>query len=235
MSEELLLDSRSSSDQISRRQSGRLALGSASASALQEGAGLRVGYCRLRRIADIALVLLVSPAALAIVAVCAIAVVLLMGRPVLFIQDRVGRNGRKFRMLKLRTMGVSPVAKSIATATNDPRITPLGKILRRLHLDELPQLWNILVGEMSFIGPRPEQPDLVAYYHSVIPHYDLRHLVTPGLTGWAQVCFGYAADVQETRTKLEYDLYYVHSFGLGLDLLIAARTILIYSNPLYVR
>ena len=138
-------------------------------------------------------------------------------------------------MLKLRTMGVSPVVKSIATATDDPRITPLGKILRRLHFDELPQLWNILVGEMSFIGPRPEQPDLVAYYHSVIPHYDLRHSVTPGLTGWAQVCFGYAADVQETKTKLEYDLYYVHNFGLGLDLLIVVRTILIYSNPLYVR
>lgn len=235
MSTELSLEPLNSSDPLPRGELHRLVLGNASASYLQQQVVLRARYSWTRRIADVAMVLLVSPAALVILAVSAIAVVIFMGSPVLFVQDRIGRNGRKFRMLKLRTMTVTPVVKSIATAPNDSRITPLGAFFRRFHLDELPQLWNILVGDMSFIGPRPEQPDLVAHYRALIPHYDLRHLVTPGLTGWAQVCFGYAADVHETRTKLEYDLYYVQNFGLGLDLRVVARTILVYANPVYVR
>lgn len=235
ISRELLLDRLGSSQRISRGEIQRVFLGNANVGALRQSAGSRARYCGMRRIAEIAVVILASPAALAILAVCAIAIALLMGGPVFFAQDRIGRSGRKFRMLKLRTMTVSSAAESTATATNDPRITPLGAFFRRFHFDELPQLWNILVGDMSFIGPRPEQPDLVAYYSLLIPHYGLRHLVTPGLTGWAQVCFGYAANVQETRIKLEYDLYYVQNFGLGLDLRVVARTILIYSNSLYVR
>jgi lipopolysaccharide/colanic/teichoic acid biosynthesis glycosyltransferase len=224
-----------SADRIFRPESQRLIPEGASLGALRQSADSRAFYRGLKRLADVALVLLAAPAALAILAVCAIAILLLMGRPILFVQDRVGRNGQKFRMLKLRTMGISHGPKSTATAVNDPRITPLGGILRRFHFDELPQLWNILVGDMSFVGPRPEQPHLVAHYRSVLPHYDLRHSVTPGLTGWAQVCYGYAADVEETRAKLAYDLYYVRHFGLSLDVIIIARTILIYSNPLYVR
>ena len=235
ISRELSVDPLSSADHLFRDDTQRLILGSASAGVLQQIVGSRARYSGARRLADVALVLFASPATLVILALCAIAIVLLMGKPVLFVQDRIGRNGRKFRMLKLRTMTVSPVVESTATAPNDSRITPLGAFFRRFHLDELPQLWNILVGDMSFIGPRPEQPDLVAHYRSVIPHYDLRHLVTPGLTGWAQVCFGYAADVHETRTKLEYDLYYVQNFGLGLDLRVVAHTILVYANPVYVR
>lgn len=235
MSRELSLERLSSSDRISRVKPQRLILGNESVGLLQQCIGSRVVYLRIRRVTDLFMVIVISPAAIVILAICAVVIALLMGRPILFVQDRIGRNGRKFRMLKLRTMAVSCVAERTATATNDPRITPLGTFLRRFHLDELPQLWNIFTGDMSFIGPRPEQPDLVAHYRLLIPHYDLRHLVTPGLTGWAQVCFGYAADVQETRTKLEYDLYYVQNFGLGLDLRVVARTILVYANPVYVR
>jgi len=232
---ELLLERLSPSNGISRGESRRVTLESANAVALQkrsESIGL---YCKLRRAAEVVVVLLACPAALVILAACAIAIVILMGRPVLFVQERIGLNGRKFSMLKLRSMSTSTTTGSNATAANDPRITPLGAFLRRFHFDELPQLWNILTGDMSFIGPRPEQPELVAYYRSVIPHYDLRHLVSPGLTGWSQVYFGYAANVHETRTKLEYDLYYITNFGLRLDLQIIARTIWIYANPAYVR
>ena len=231
---EPFLDRSDSSAVLSQGQSQRIALESASG-ALPGDTVLTAAYRSVRRLVEVVLVALIAPAAIVILAVCAAAILLLMGRPVLFVQDRVGRDGKVFRMLKLRTMVDSPSSGSVATAENDPRITPLGGFLRRFHFDELPQLWNILVGDMSFIGPRPEQPKLVAYYRSQIPHYDLRHVVTPGLTGWSQVYFGYAANLQETRTKLEYDLYFIQNFGFILDIRILFRTIWVYANPLYVR
>jgi lipopolysaccharide/colanic/teichoic acid biosynthesis glycosyltransferase len=192
-------------------------------------------YSRVKRAVDIATVVLAGPAALVVVMICAALILLLMGRPIFFVQNRVGRNGRVFRMYKLRSMQLRPAAESIATAKNDPRITPLGKFLRRSHLDEVPQLWNVLKGDMTLIGPRPEQPELVARYAELIPHYELRHLVTPGLSGWAQVYYGYAADVEETRNKLEHDLFYVQHYGPAIDLRTLIRTIVVYSNPMYVR
>jgi len=201
----------------------------------EDGACSARVYSGIKRAIDILAVLAAAPAVLMVVALCALLIAITTGRPVFFIQNRVGLNGRVFRMLKLRTMGLHRVEDPIATAKSDPRITPLGKLLRRSHLDELPQLWNVLWGDMSLIGPRPEQPELVAKYRAIIPHYDMRHLVRPGLSGWSQVCFGYAADVHETREKLEYDLFYVQHFGPALDLRIVALTLLIYSNPKYVR
>jgi lipopolysaccharide/colanic/teichoic acid biosynthesis glycosyltransferase len=108
---------------------------------------------------------------------------------------------------------------------NDSRVTPLGKFMRRTRLDEIPQLWNVLRGEMGFVGPRPERPEFVQWLTREIPFYELRHIVRPGLTGWAQVRYQYGASLEETKRKLEYDLYYIKHVSLGLYLLIIFETI----------
>lgn len=193
-------------------------------------------YALAKRLIDIAAVLILAPIALLVLAVASLAILVSMGRPILFVQDRVGLHGKVFRIYKLRTMRVNDKsAPQIATARNDNRITPLGKLLRRCHIDELPQLWNILKGDMSLIGPRPEQPALVKEYSACISHYDLRHLVRPGISGWAQVRYAYASTVDETRKKLEYDLYYIQQFGPALDLHIAALTLAVLFNKEHVR
>jgi lipopolysaccharide/colanic/teichoic acid biosynthesis glycosyltransferase len=148
-----------------------------------------------------------------------------MGRPVFFRQARVGLGGRPFMILKLRTMRPCDSDGQIATAIGDRRITPVGRWLRRLHIDELPQLWNVLVGEMSLIGPRPEQPALAEAYAREDPAFASRALMRPGITGWAQVRAGYAADLAETRVKLAHDLYYLKNCSFGLDVEICARTV----------
>ena len=128
-------------------------------------------------------------------------------------------------MYKLRTMRAPrPEDGEIATNKNDVRITYFGALLRRFRIDELPQLWNILIGDMSLIGPRPEQPGLTKQYIDAMPAFAYRHLVRPGITGWAQVRAGYAANLEETRVKLAYDLFYVKNFSLILDLQIILRT-----------
>ena len=194
-----------------------------------------VRYTAVKRAIDLLFVALAAPIAIVLIAICGLLILLLMGRPVFFIQNRIGKGGRIFRMYKLRTMQQGPSGAVMATAKNDPRITPLGRFLRVSHLDEMPQLWNIAKGDMSFIGPRPEQPELVEAYRATLPGYDLRHTVVPGLTGWAQVYYGYAADVEETRIKLEHDLHYVSNFGPEIDLKILVRTIGVYLNRNYVR
>jgi lipopolysaccharide/colanic/teichoic acid biosynthesis glycosyltransferase len=221
---------------LASTRSRRLPLGQVDEASLRQSADARPVYTGVKRAVDIAVVLLACPAVFLTVLLCALLIAAAMGRPIFFVQNRVGRDGRIFRIFKLRTMQLSSAAKErTATVKNDPRITPVGQFLRRSHLDELPQLWNILMGHMTLIGPRPEQPELVAHYREHIPHYDLRHLVTPGLSGWAQVYYGYAADVHETRHKLEHDLFYVQQFGPAMDLRIMARTVVIYSNPKFVR
>jgi lipopolysaccharide/colanic/teichoic acid biosynthesis glycosyltransferase len=134
-------------------------------------------------------------------------------------------------MLKLRTMTVGAEKQGAQWAkTDDPRITRVGKYLRRFRVDELPQLINVLRGEMELVGPRPERPEFVALLRRQIPFYDLRHVVPPGITGWAQVCYPYAASVEEAREKLQYDLYYVRHASVFFDLfimLLTARTILL--------
>jgi lipopolysaccharide/colanic/teichoic acid biosynthesis glycosyltransferase len=121
------------------------------------------------------------------------------------------------------------------TAVNDSRITSFGRFLRRSHLDELPQLWNVLIGDMSLIGPRPEQAFLVSQYGQALENYELRHIVRPGLSGLAQVYYGYASNLSETSEKLKFDLFYVQNIGLRMDLQILVRTLLVFMNPRYVR
>ena len=108
---------------------------------------------------------------------------------------------------------------------NDPRVTSIGRFMRKTRLDEVPQLWNVLKGDMGFVGPRPERPEFIPMLTEQLPFYNLRHLIRPGLTGWAQVRYGYGATLAETKEKLEYDLYYIKHMSLGLDLLIMFETI----------
>jgi sugar transferase (PEP-CTERM system associated) len=156
----------------------------------------------------------------------ALAVRLSSPGPVLFCQTRVGRGGRPFVLRKFRTMRKDAEANgAVWASSNDPRITPLGRFLRKTRLDEIPQLWNVLRGDMSFVGPRPERPEFVDWLRKEIPYYDLRHMIRPGITGWAQVRYKYGASLEETRRKLEYDLYYVKHLSIGLDLLILFETV----------
>ena len=192
-------------------------------------------YSKIKRCLDIVIVLLAAPAVFLVVLGAAAAILLVEGGPVFFVQERVGRGGRIFKILKLRSMRVQSGCGQTATQRNDPRVTPLGRFLRQSHIDELPQLWNILVGDMTLVGPRPEQPALVEQYREKLPNYDLRHMVLPGLSGWAQVNAGYAADLAETARKLEYDLEYVSRYGPAMDLLVILRTVRVFLDPRYVR
>jgi lipopolysaccharide/colanic/teichoic acid biosynthesis glycosyltransferase len=146
--------------------------------------------------------------------------------PILFGQDRVGRGGRVFRMHKLRSMVTGAEQDApVWAADHDPRVTWIGRWMRRAHLDELPQMWCILRGEMSVVGPRPERPQFVAALEGEVPFYRLRHAVNPGITGWAQLNYGYVDSRDAARLRLEYDLYYIKRQSLWLDLLIVARTL----------
>ena len=147
--------------------------------------------------------------------------------PALYHQERVGRHGRLFTVHKFRSMRMDAEATTGAVwaTTDDPRITPLGRFLRRTRLDELPQLWNVLKGDMSFVGPRPERPEFVRQLTEEIPYYGQRHVVRPGLTGWAQVRYTYGASVEDALMKLQYDLYYIKNLSLALDLYIIFSTI----------
>jgi sugar transferase (PEP-CTERM system associated) len=156
----------------------------------------------------------------------ALAVKLSSKGPVFFSQTRVGLEGKHFRVYKFRTMFTDAEAKGARWATkDDPRVTRLGAFLRKTRIDEVPQLWNVLRGDMSFVGPRPERPEFTSMLEEKIPFYSLRHMIRPGLTGWAQVRYGYGATLEESREKLAYDLYYLKHKSLGLDLLIMFETI----------
>lgn len=147
--------------------------------------------------------------------------------PVFLRQKRVGLHGETFTIYKFRSMRADAETRTGAVwaQKNDPRITPVGGFLRRTRLDELPQLWNILRGDMSFVGPRPERPEFVQSLAEQIPYYNLRHIVLPGLTGWAQVRYRYGASMEDARQKLEYDLYYIKHISLSLDLAILFDTL----------
>ncbi len=172
------------------------------------------------------LLLLVLFGPLLLVAMLALWISSLGRDPVIYRQTRVGRGGSHFTLLKLRTMCVEaePMGPCMATA-NDPRITPIGRILRRSRIDELPQLINVLRGEMSLIGPRPERPEYVSVFEVEIPGYSLRHQVKPGITGLAQVRCGYAENLQDTALKLYYDLNYIRRNSLAMDMSVLLRTL----------
>ena len=146
--------------------------------------------------------------------------------PLFYAQERVGEGGRIFRVLKFRSMVVNAERFGAVWASeNDPRITPVGQLLRKTRIDELPQFWNILRGDMSMIGPRPERPEFVNQLARDIPFYRARHAIKPGLTGWAQVCYRYGASMEDSLIKLQYDLYYVKHVSLLMDLRIVLLTI----------
>jgi len=147
--------------------------------------------------------------------------------PIIYKQSRVGRFGRPFSIYKFRTMHDDAEKDGpVWAASVDGRTTAVGRLLRRTRLDELPQLWNILMGQMSFVGPRPERPEFVSELERDIPFYQLRHLVPPGLTGWAQIRYRYGASVDDAKRKLSYDLYYVRRYGLAFDLAICLKTVI---------
>jgi sugar transferase (PEP-CTERM system associated) len=190
----------------------------------------------LKRVIDLltSLIILVLTAPFIALAMLAIR---LEGRgPLLYRQQRVTRDGQVFNILKLRTMQVDAEANGAVWAeVNDARVTRVGRILRRSRLDELPQLFNVVRGDMSIVGPRPERPMFVADLAREIPLYNERHMVKAGLTGWAQVNYPYGASVEDARRKLSYDLYYVKNFSILLDILILAQTIRVLFWPGGVR
>jgi len=146
--------------------------------------------------------------------------------PIFFRQTRVGQGGRNFSVFKFRTMRTDAEATGAKWASkNDPRVTKVGMFMRKTRLDEVPQLWNVLRGDMGFVGPRPERPEFMPMLVEQIPYFELRNMIRPGLTGWAQVRYGYGATLAEAREKLEFDLYYIKHMSLGLDLLIMFETV----------
>ncbi|MDA8869921.1 sugar transferase [Rhizobiaceae bacterium] len=193
-------------------------------------------YLQLKSIIDRAAALFVTPLVLLLLAVVLPAMWLGQGRPFFFSQKRIGRGGVPFRIYKLRTMVVrkdknrpataddEELRRLVETMPNDARITPVGRLLRRFRIDELPQLLNILKGEMSWIGPRPEAVPLSRWYEEKLPFYLYRHVVHPGITGWAQINLGHVTRLESVDLKLQYDFYYIRNVSAWLDLVVLLRT-----------
>jgi lipopolysaccharide/colanic/teichoic acid biosynthesis glycosyltransferase len=152
--------------------------------------------------------------------------------PAFFRQQRVGLYGEPFTLVKLRSMRTDAEKDGARWAEeNDPRITRVGRLIRKLRIDELPQAWSVLKGQMSFVGPRPEVPSFVESLEEEIPFYSERHMVKPGITGWAQINFPYGASVEDSRRKLEYDLYYAKNYTPFLDFVILLQTVRVILWP----
>lgn len=189
-------------------------------------------YMALKRAIDVVSALLLLPILVPLMLVMALMIRLDSKGPALFIQERMGFRGEIFRMVKFRTMHLRTAdddshadREASITRDDDARITRIGRYLRKVRLDELPQIWNIFKGEMSWIGPRPEATSLSEWYENEIPFYSYRHIVRPGLTGWAQVNQGHVTDLDDVTAKLRYDFYYVKNISHWLDMLIALKTI----------
>ncbi|HKO87471.1 MAG TPA: TIGR03013 family XrtA/PEP-CTERM system glycosyltransferase [Burkholderiales bacterium] len=211
------------------RVRGEVPIESLKASWLIYGEGFRQGRMRniVKRAFDVAtagtLLVLTFP----LMVLVALTILFEGGGAVIYRQERVGRGGRPFTVYKFRSMVADAEGDGQArwAQTNDPRVTAFGKFIRRTRMDELPQLWNVLKGEMSFVGPRPERPQFVGELEQSIPYYGARHSVKPGLTGWAQVRYSYGASVEDATRKLQFDLYYVKNHSLFLDLLVLVETV----------
>lgn len=210
------------------RLSGKVQLDGLHPSALifAEGFRLKASHQVLHRIVSMIVSGLALLFLLPILPVLAVLIRLSSAGPILYRQRRVGLQGREFTIFKFRTMheGAEPCGAMWAKK-NDERVTRLGRFMRKTRLDEIPQLWNVLRGDMGFVGPRPERPEFVEQLNKEIAYYDLRHVIRPGLTGWAQVRYQYGATFAQSREKLEYDLYYVKHMSLSLDLLIMFETV----------
>jgi sugar transferase (PEP-CTERM system associated) len=180
----------------------------------------------LKRCADIGFSCILMVFALPVMLLSAIIIKLESAGPVFYLQERVGQYGTTFRLIKLRSMRQDAEKDGAVWASvNDDRVTRYGAFIRKVRIDELPQLWNVIKGEMSFVGPRPERPIFVDQLAQVIPYYGIRHVIKPGITGWAQIRYPYGATTEDALKKLEYDLYYLKNFSIALDLVIIFDTI----------
>jgi UDP-GalNAc:undecaprenyl-phosphate GalNAc-1-phosphate transferase len=185
----------------------------------------QTSYALIKRAIDLFIAFLLVPVLVLSTIVLAVLIKLDSPGPVFFSQKRVGFKGRIFTLYKFRSMFDNETSRSAKFAEeNDRRVTRVGRVLRKTRLDEVPQFWNVLKGDMSIIGPRPEQTKFVDRFTRVIPYYGFRHTVYPGITGWAQTMHGYAADEIQTRRKLEYDFFYIKNISPWLDLVICIRT-----------
>ena len=184
-------------------------------------------FVLVRRVLSIIISLIGLLLALPLLPFVALAVRLDSEGPVFYTQTRVGKRGRLFKVVKFRTMRQDAESSSGAqwAADNDPRITRVGRFLRMSRLDEIPQLWCVLKGDMAFVGPRPERPEFIEGLSKEIPYYGVRHMVRPGVTGWAQIKYKYGSTIEDAREKLQYDLYYIKHASIGLDLLIMFQTV----------
>lgn len=179
-----------------------------------------------KRLIDVALSLFGLLSSVPLTIAAAVLIGLDGGGPVFFRQNRVGQNGKVFELVKFRSMTVdAEEGGAIWAAQNDPRTTRVGKIIRKTRIDEIPQMWNVLKGEMSFIGPRPERPEFVERLKEEIPYYFFRHAVKPGISGWAQVNYRYGASREDAIEKLQYDLFYIKNMSAFLDLHILVKTV----------
>jgi exopolysaccharide biosynthesis polyprenyl glycosylphosphotransferase len=184
----------------------------------------KIYFLRLKRVVDVLLAIIGLILSIPIWILVYVGIKISSPGPVLFIQERVGQNGKIFKMIKFRTMHLTSINDPY-TRENDKRLFWFGKFIRKFRIDEIPQMINVLKGDMSFIGPRPEIVELSRLYNENIPYYELRHLVKPGITGWAQVNYRYGDSIEDARRKLEYDLFYIKNLSPILDMHILLRTI----------
>ncbi|KQZ71559.1 sugar transferase [Sphingopyxis sp. Root214] len=218
------------------RETGRVDLATTNPSGLIFSDGFSAGQ-RIskvgKRLFDILASLLVLVVGLPLIIIAGIAVILDSRGPVFYRQPRVGLFGEPYDIFKIRSMRTDAEAsgKAVWASENDPRVTRVGRIIRKLRIDELPQTWCVLKGDMSFVGPRPERPSFVEELEKKLPYYAERHMVKPGLTGWAQINYPYGASVEDARVKLEYDLYYAKNYSPFLDLLILLQTVRVVLWP----
>ena len=211
------------------RVRGEVPIASLKASWLIYGDGFSQNATRtfVKRAFDVVLAAILLLLALPVMVATVIAIFIESGAPVFFLQERVGRGGRSFLCVKFRSMRVDAEGDGVPrwASANDARVTRVGRVIRKLRIDELPQLYNVLSGEMSLVGPRPERPSFVAGLKEQIRFYDVRHSLKPGLTGWAQIRYAYGSSIEDAQRKLQYDLYYVKNHSLSLDFLILFETL----------
>jgi sugar transferase (PEP-CTERM system associated) len=211
------------------REQGQIRVNSLYPSWLVFGGGfdqslLRSGIKRIFDLVASGVLLLVTLPVMLATALC---ILLEDGAPIFYRQERVGKGGKTFMVIKFRSMrnDAEKAGKPQWAITNDPRVTRVGKIIRKLRIDELPQIFNVISGDMSFVGPRPERPYFVNQLSAEVPYYNVRHSIKPGITGWAQVRYRYGASVEDAIEKLQYDLYYVKNHSLFLDVIILIETV----------
>ena len=192
-----------------------------------EGFRRSASFILVRRVISIVISLIGLIVTLPLIPLIMLAIRLDSKGPIFYTQARVGKGGRIFKVVKFRTMRQDAEATSGPkwAGDNDPRVTRVGRFLRSTRLDEIPQLWCVLKGDMAFVGPRPERPEFIALLSKEIPYYGMRHMVRPGITGWAQVKYKYGSTVQDAREKLQYDLFYIKNASIGLDLMIMFLTV----------